>query len=190
MKYRKKKSKLVPPISALASNLSLFREILRVGTWLEALLSLYSIATTDSDKKVPITDIITDVSDLYSTFLDDVHCLIRMGVFHSERVSTFAEDQAAQAWLLAIVLNIRKEYMKYQTIQSKRHEKDDSKLQHDAYWSIISMSKLFCDGVFCSVDIWNLPSFLDPSLVQIIFGMSSGILSYSKLYHKAATASA
>lgn len=181
MKKSQRDARFVKPCNAMVSNFSMFRKIMRLGNWLEASQSVYGILL--NPKGHSASEIVTELADLWTTIFDDVHCLIKMGVFSSKRALALADDQAAKSWIIAIAFNLRKEFCKYQEIQRMRAIQDSEKLRNDAFWTQISFFKFLCDGIFCSFDVWDIP--LD-GIVQTLAGLGSGMLSYYKLYQKEA----
>jgi hypothetical protein len=150
----------------------MFRKIIRLGNWLESSQNIYDMLTSSSQKlqtRIMNLDFIIEIVDLWTSFFDDVYCLCKMGVLRSKKLEKYSEIQASQAWFLSIILNLYVLYNDHVKLQSK--DKIESR---KIYWSKVSIAKLVFDGLFCSVDVFEMdfhPAF------QTITGFMSGILS-------------
>lgn len=145
-------------MTRLASNMSLFRAMMRLGNWLEP---SHSISKGSKGE-----DLVVDALDVCTAICDDIICLKKMGIVKNKRVTAIADQQAAMCWFLAILFNLKNAYRKY--------KKDPTVINLVSFW------KLFCDGMFCAVDVFDIPS----ELLSILSGFGSGILSYYKLWVK------
>lgn len=164
-------------LNPLISGFSTFRKIIRLGNFLTTAREIQLHGWTKAH--------VIEYIDLYNEIFDDIYLLLKLGVVFSRKDAKktkrwvhLADREANRAWLAAIFLNLNSEFRKRQAINAQNAEK---KSQDALLWSNISIFKLFCDLIFCWIDLFETE--VDPS-VQIITGLLSGICGYCKTWHK------
>lgn len=179
------RSGLSGPLNPLISHMSMVRQIIRLGNWISTL----SEVCHEWEFKVT-KDRFVLLVDLYTEVFDDIYCLGKMGVLKNKRLLAIADVQAVRGWFIAIIFNLRDEFVKYQNRKSilrglngRVSPEKLAALKEESYTGTITTTKLLCDFVFCGIDFFELD--VDPAY-QIITGLLSGILGYHKLYRKLA----
>uniref|UniRef100_A0A060T5L1 ARAD1B05170p n=1 Tax=Blastobotrys adeninivorans TaxID=409370 RepID=A0A060T5L1_BLAAD len=186
------------PCSAMVSNFSLFRNIMRLGDWLDACIATEELLAKVSSQKgkldsKDVRKLIVAMADFWNTINDDIYTTWKMGVHRSKGMASMAEIQASYGWIIAIVLNLLTEWEKYQELKVKMqlatskvqekqgHDQTIKGLHNSLHMSRLNMLKLTFDGLFCLIDVFQLD--IDP-IFQILTGMGSGIIGYYKVYQK------
>ncbi len=146
---------------ALISNLSLARKMIRLLHGLDPLLEL----NMDSFKNVDAT-MINNIFSLLSDGADDMICLGKLKVIDDKWID-FATPISDRSWFITIFLDI------YDLVKSI--QKEPTMLKK------ISLAKLICDLIFCSIDVFKL----DVSAGwQNVTGLLSGTIGTFKLIQK------
>lgn len=146
---------------ALISHLSLARKMIRLLHGLDPLLELNS----DSFLNVDATTI-NNIFSLLSDTADDVICLGKLKVFDDKWID-MATPISDRSWFITIILDI--------------HDLLKSIQQEPTYIKKISLVKLLCDLIFCSIDVFKLD--VSPGW-QNITGLVSGSIGTYKLIQK------
>jgi hypothetical protein len=142
----------------LISNLSLARKMIRLLHGLDPLLEL--------DTNLQDLTTINNVFSLMSDTADDVICLGKLKVLDQKWID-FATPISDRCWFITIILDI------YDLLNSIRKEPTLLKK--------ISLAKLGCDFIFCSIDVFKLD--VSPGW-QTVSGLLSGSIGTYKLIQK------
>lgn len=145
----------------LIAHLSLTRKMIRLFHGLDPMLEL----NMDSLKNVDATTI-NNIFSLMSDTADDVICLGKLKVLDAKWIE-FATPISDRSWFITILLDV------HDLLNSIRREPTRLKT--------ISLAKLICDFVFCSVDVFHLD--VSPGW-QNVTGLLSGCIGTYKLIQK------
>lgn len=180
--------------TAIVPQFSLFRNILRFGNWMRPLRSL----TTQQQSHSKCLD---EVIDLYNAVFDDLYLFTKIGLLVDiyPRLGKVADRQANYAWMCSIVLGLEREYRKLSALstcstghsnvaKTKDSQRADAHSQYcqckecqQRFLSQLNATKLFCDLIFCGLDLAELR--VSP-LIPTAAGLVSAIIGYYKIYLK------
>lgn len=146
---------------SLISHLSLTRKMIRLLHGLDPLLEL----NADSFKNVDATTI-NNVFSLLSDTADDVICLGKLKILDDKWID-MATPISDRSWFITIILDI--------------HDLIKSIQQEPTTLKTISLAKLICDLIFCSIDVFKLE--VSPGW-QNVTGLLSGTIGSYKLIQK------
>lgn len=190
-------------IQVFAKELSMFRQILRFGNWMEPLHALRGIATKGICDNKSRTVLIDNLIELYNAVFDDFYLIAKMGLTNKSfpGLGTFADTQVNYAWMASIILGLNRERRKmieqgreytkmYDTETSGNQDKEinlqklavsRSELDYARKNSLLTVSKLFCDFIFCGLELAPFGSKVTP-LIPTTAGLMSAFLGYYKMY--------
>ncbi|CAG8563681.1 4096_t:CDS:10 [Ambispora gerdemannii] len=193
LKYRISTSTFLKPrLSALTSNFSTTRKILRLAHFIEPYNELRDYIT--GDYKYPVDKIeiliyyigfLNSIVGLLNDFFDDLYCLGKIGVL-SKTIEKRAEPIAIRFWFFTILLDVNDCLLKVWLLNAKMrkvkdrcNEEEWKKLEEKKYWLKYNLVKFLMDLGFCGYDFFGL-AFSDGW--QAITGLIAGILSFHKLW--------
>lgn len=141
-------------LNPLARELSMFRKVIKLFDWVK---TLREIQEEDELDWVALVD-------LYTEIMDDLYFFAKIGVLDKRLTERFAR-QADIGWYITIFANL---YNKFKApVKGKAWRLD--------------VTKLLCDFVFCTIDVFEIPA--DGSW-QIVSGLASASVGYYKIWRK------
>lgn len=141
-------------LNPLARELSMFRKVIKLFDWVK---TLREIQEEDELDWVALVD-------LYTEIMDDLYFFAKIGVLDKRLTDRFAR-QADIGWYITIFANLYKKFKAPVKGQAWR----------------LDVTKLLCDFVFCTIDVFEIPA--DGSW-QIVSGLASASVGYYKIWRK------
>ncbi|CAG8648370.1 7533_t:CDS:2, partial [Ambispora leptoticha] len=177
---------LKPRLSALASNFSTTRKILRLAHFIEPYNELrdyitgaYTYPADKIEKLIYYIGFLNSMIGLLNDFFDDLYCLGKIGVL-SKGIEKRAEPIAIRFWFFTILLDVNDCLLKIWLLNTKMRKVKDkcskeewNKLEEKKYWLKYNLMKFLADLGFCGYDFFGF-TFSDGW--QAITGLVAGIL--------------
>lgn len=195
--------------AGIASQLSLTRKLIRLGHWLEPIVTLVDLSTQSSKTSLsrnaqllkslaPLNAYVAILNDV----ADDIICLGKLNLLSSQWTGK-ASLISDRCWFFSIFIDMHELLSDYSTMTQKYYvsrknreipatslptsfsqESEMKALCQKIEMQRVSIAKLSCDFIFCSVDVFNLGDRVGDG-VQAGAGLCAAMLGTYKIYAKA-----
>jgi hypothetical protein len=177
-------SKAKTRAKAIVHHMSLVRKVIRLAHFLEPLKEAVDLLNepsnflTTSEKLAPLNIVAGMINDVS----DDIICLAKLGIVDKSWIDKMS-PYSDRLWYFTIFLDVQSNLEQASKLKSSLKTGDKKEVEQKLYVNNISLVKLLCDFVFCTIDVFQLDKKVHPSY-QILSGFVAAYLGTVKLYLK------
>lgn len=178
----------------LSTHFSIARKIVRLGHWLEPFndtLDLYQQGLgiksnmPASEQTARLLAPLNAVNSIVNDLLDDIICLGKLGLLDKKWVE-WASPLSDRCWFASLFIDIHENVLNTTKIVQKLEIAPNEmrgELVQKLFLQRVSLAKLGCDFVFCTIDVFELNERVGDG-VQAVAGLTAAILGTLKLVIK------